>query len=40
MNILKELGLSVYDFKSYKEFLANKRRKVFLAGIILMVFYF
>ncbi|WP_349948120.1 DUF1189 domain-containing protein [Lacrimispora sp. BS-2] len=40
MNVFKELILSVYDFKSYKEFLKNKRRKVFLAGIILTVLYF
>lgn len=40
MNVFKELVLSVYDFKSYKEFLKNKGGKVFLAGLILMVVYF
>lgn len=40
MNVFRELILSVYDFKSYREFLNNKRRKVFLAGFILMVIYF
>lgn len=40
MNVFKELVLSVYDFKSYKKFLDNKGAKTFLAGVILMVFYF
>ncbi len=40
MNIFKELILSIYDFKSFKEFLKNKRSKVFLAGVVLMVIYF
>nr|WP_314460625.1 DUF1189 domain-containing protein [uncultured Clostridium sp.] len=40
MNIFKELILSLYDFKSYKEFVKNKRMKVFLAGVVLMVIYF
>ena len=40
MNVFKELILSLYDFKSYKEFIKNKRRKVFLAGVVLMVLYF
>lgn len=40
MNILKELAISLYDFKSYKDFLKNKRIKVFFAGIVLMVLYF
>lgn len=40
MNVFKELVLSVYDFKSYQEFLRNKASKVFLAGLILMGFYF
>lgn len=40
MNIFKELLLSLYDFKSFKEFLKNKRSKVFLAGLVLMAIYF
>lgn len=40
MNLFKELLLSLYDFKSFKEFMKNKRSKVFLAGVVLMVFYF
>lgn len=40
MNVFKELVLSVYDFKSYKEFLKNKGSKVFLAALILMLIYF
>ncbi len=40
MNIFKELAASIYDLKSYKEFIKNKRSKVFFAGIILMVIYF
>ncbi|WP_124067280.1 DUF1189 domain-containing protein [Clostridium sp. E02] len=40
MNLFKELLLSLYDFKSFKEFIKNKRRKVFLAGVVLMVLYF
>lgn len=40
MNVFKELVVSVYDFKSYKNFLKNRASKVFLAGLILMVVYF
>lgn len=40
MNIFKEMGLAVYSFKSYKEFLNNRKSKVFLFGIVLMLFYF
>lgn len=40
MNIFKELILSLYDFKSFKEFIKNKRSKVFFAGVVLMVIYF
>ena len=40
MNVFKELILSVYKYESYRDFLKNKRRKAFLAGIILMVIYF
>ena len=31
MNVFKELTLSIYDFKSYKGFIKNKRRKVFFS---------
>ena len=40
MNIFKEMGLAVYSFKSYKEFLDNRKSKVFLFGVVLMLFYF
>ncbi len=40
MNIFKEMALSIYSFKSYKEFLKNKKSKVFLFGIVLMFIYF
>jgi len=40
MNIFKEMVLSVYSFTSYKEFLKNKKFKVFGFGVILMLFYF
>ena len=40
MNIFKEMGLAVYSFKSYKEFLNNRKSKVFLFGVVLMLFYF
>lgn len=40
MNIFKEMVLSVYSFKSYKEFLKNKKSKVFGFGIMLMLIYF
>jgi len=40
MNIFKEMVLSVYSFKSYKEFLKNKKIKVFGFGLMLMLLYF
>lgn len=40
MNIFKEMVLSVCSFKSYKEFLKNKKSKVFGFGIVLMLIYF
>ena len=40
MNIFKEMALSIYSYKSYKEFLNNKKSKVFLFGVVLMLFYF
>lgn len=40
MNIFKEMGLSVYSFGSYKQFLQNKKGKVFGFGVMLMVIYF
>lgn len=40
MNIFKEMALSVYSFKSYKEFLNNKKFKVFGFGVVLMTIYF
>ena len=40
MNIFKEMGLAVYSFKSYKEFLKNRKGKVFLVSIVVMLIYF
>lgn len=40
MNIFKEMGLAVYSFKSYKEFLKNRKGKVFLFAVVVMFFYF
>lgn len=40
MNIFKEMAFSVYSFKSYKEFLQNKKSKVFGFGLMLMLIYF
>lgn len=40
MNIFKEMVLSVYSFKSYREFLKNKKAKVFCYGIVFMMIYF
>lgn len=39
MNIFKEMALSVYSFKSYKEFLNNKKLKVFGFGVVVMLIY-
>lgn len=40
MNLFKEMILSVYDFKSYKRFLENKKSKVFFFGLLLFSLYF
>lgn len=40
MNIFKEMVLSVYSYGSYKEFLNNKKGKVFGFGVMLMIIYF
>ena len=40
MNIFKEMLLSIYSYKSYKEFLHNKKGKVFGFGLLLVLFYF
>lgn len=40
MNIFKELVLSVYSYGSYKEFLKNRRSKVFGFGLMLVLLYF
>lgn len=40
MNIFKEMGLSIYSYKSYTEFLKNKKIKVFGFAIMLMLIYF
>lgn len=40
MNIFKEMGLSIYSYKSYAEFLKNKKGKVFGFGVMLAAIYF
>lgn len=40
MNIFEEMALSVYSFQSYKEFLKNKKSKVFGFGLMLVLIYF
>lgn len=40
MNIFKEMILSVYSYGSYREFLQNKKGKVFGFGVMLMLIYF
>ncbi len=40
MNIFKELVLSTYSYKSYPQFLHNKKSKVFCFGLLFMLLYF
>lgn len=40
MNIFEEMALSVYSYQSYKEFLKNKKSKVFGFGLMLVLIYF
>ncbi|MBO5057753.1 MAG: DUF1189 domain-containing protein [Lachnospiraceae bacterium] len=40
MNVFKEMALSVYSFQSYKEFLKNRKSKVFGFAVLLMLIYF
>lgn len=40
MNIFKEMILSIYSYKSYQQFLKNKKSKVFAFGVMLMLAYF
>lgn len=40
MNVFKEMALSVYSLKSYKEFLKNRKSKVFGFGVLLILIYF
>lgn len=40
MNIFKEMVLSIYSYGSYKEFLKNRRSKVFGFGLMLVLLYF
>lgn len=40
MNLFKEMFVSVYDFKSYKSFLKNKKSKIFFFGLLLISLYF
>lgn len=40
MNVFKELVLSVYSYGSYREFLKNRKGKVFGFGLLLMLIYF
>lgn len=39
MNIFKEMVLSIYSYKSYKDFLNNKKSKVFGFALVLMLIY-
>lgn len=40
MNVFSELVHSIYDCKSYKAFLDDKKRKTFLFGFLLVLVYF
>lgn len=40
MNVFREMALSVYSYGSYRQFLKNKKGKVFGFGVLLMVIYF
>ena len=40
MNLFKEMILSIYDYKSYQEFLKNRKSKIFGFGLVLMLVYF
>lgn len=40
MNVFKEMVLSIYSYKSYKEFLNNRKGKVFGFALMLMLIYF
>lgn len=40
MNIFKEMFLSVYSYGTYKEFLKNKKFKVFGFGVVLILIYY
>lgn len=40
MNIFKEMHSAVAKVENYRHFLQNRKRKVFLYGIVIMLFYF
>lgn len=40
MNIVKEIVLSVYSYKSYQDFLNNRKIRVFAVGVLLSLIYF
>ena len=40
MNVFKEMSLSIYSYESYREFLKNKKGKVFGYALLLMFLYF
>lgn len=40
MNVFQEMALSVYSYRSYSQFLKNKKGKVFGFGVLLMAIYF
>lgn len=40
MNVFTEMAHAVYDVKSYPEFLKDRKRKTFLFGFLLALFYF
>lgn len=40
MNIFKEMALSIYSYKSYSQFIKNKKVRIFGFGVLLMTIYF
>lgn len=40
MSIFKEMFFSIWNFQAYKKFIQNRKRKIFLYGIVLILLYF
>lgn len=40
MNVFKEMGLSIYSYGSYSQFLKNRKGKVFGFGVLLVTIYY